>query len=287
MTLTVGRGPFGHDPAGSFNVEIPSRERLLFVEPSRRWIRGVRAGETVVDSRTARVVYEQGRLPIYFFGPDDVRGDLLTPSEHRSASPILGEASWYGLRVGEDFVERAAWSFPEPPRDAVEVAGLIAFRWDALDHWYEEDEELIVHLRDPYHRIDVMPTSRHLRISLDGELLAETHRAMVLYETALPPRWYIPREDVSEGLASPSDHRTGCAYKGFASYLSVRVGDREEENLVWTYPDPRHEVAPIRDYLCFFDERVDTEIDGELQERPLTPWSPLWRDPNPEEASAG
>ena len=122
---------------------------------------------------------------------------------------------------------------------------MIAFAWEALDRWYEEDEELIVHLRDPYHRIDVMPTSRHLRISLDGEVLAETRRAKVLYETGLPPRWYIPREDVSEELLAPSDHRTGCAYKGFASYRSVRVGDLEEESLAWTYREPRHEVAPI------------------------------------------
>jgi uncharacterized protein (DUF427 family) len=285
MTLTVGTGPFGHTPAGSFNVEIPARERLLFVEPSRRWIRGIRDEETVIDSRAARVVYEQGRLPIYFFPPEDVREDLLTPSAHRSSSQILGEATWFDLRVGDEVVANAAWSFPEPTPGGEAVRGLIAFAWDALDRWLEEDEELIVHLRDPYHRIDVMPTSRHLRISLDGELVAETRRAKVLFETGLPPRWYVPRDDVREELASPSDHRTGCAYKGFASYLSVRVGDREEENLIWTYPDPRQEVASIRDYLCFFDERVDTEIDGELQERPLTPWSPDWRDPSPEEAS--
>jgi uncharacterized protein (DUF427 family) len=287
MTLTVGTGPFGHNPAGSFNVEIPSRERLLYVEPSPRWIRGVLDDETVVDSREASVIYEQGRLPIYFFPPDDVRTDLLTPSEHRTSSPILGEAHWFGLEVGDEAVENAAWSFAEPAPGAEAVAGLIAFDWGALDRWYGEDEELIVHLRDPYHRIDVMPTSRQVRISLEGELLAKTRRAKVLFETGLPPRWYIPREDVREELLEPSDHRTGCAYKGFASYRSVRVGDREEESLVWTYPDPRHEVASIAGYLCFFDERVDTEIDGELQERPMTPWSPRWHDPNPEQPSVG
>jgi uncharacterized protein (DUF427 family) len=286
MTLTVGTGPFGHNPVGSFNVEIPFRERLLFIEPSERWIRGFLGEETVVDSRAARVVYEQGRLPIYFFPPDDVRGDLLTPSERLSSSRILGEASWYDLQIGELTVDNAAWSFAAPPPGAEAVTGLIAFAWDALDRWFEEDEELIVHLRDPYHRIDVMPTSRHLRISLDGELLAETRRARVLYETGLPPRWYIPRHDVREERLKPSEHRTGCAYKGFASYLSARIGDRREENLIWTYPEPRHDAAAVAGYLCFFNERVDIEVDGEHQERPLTPWSPGWRDPNPEEASA-
>ncbi len=286
MTLTVGTGPFGHNPAGNFNVEIPSRDGLLYVEPSARWIRGVRGEETLVDSRGASVVYEHGRLPIYFFPPEDVRTDLLARSDHRTDSPILGEARWFDLRAGGESAEKAAWSFPEPPAGAEAVAGLIAFRWEALDRWYEEDEEVIIHLRDPYHRIDTMPTSRRLRISLDGAVLAETQRARVLFETGLPPRWYIPREDVEEGLLAPSEHRTGCAYKGFASYFSARVGDSEEENLVWTYPDPRHEVESIRDHLCFFDERVDLELDGELQERPLTPWSPRWRAPKPERPSA-
>ena len=136
-------------------------------------------------------------------------GTCSAPPGTAAAPPILGEASWFDLRVGEDTVESAAWSFTEPPPGAEGVAGLIAFAWDGLDSWFEEDEELIVHLRDPYHRIDVMPTSRHLRISLDGELLAETRRALVLYETGLPPRWYIPREDVREELlrAERSPHR--------------------------------------------------------------------------------
>ncbi len=285
MTLTVGTGPFGHNPAGSFNIEIPERERLLYVEPSPRWIRGVLAEEIVIDSRDARVVYEQGRLPIYFFRREQVRTDLLNESEHRTGSAILGEARWFDLQAGETIAEKAAWSFEEPPPGAEVMAGLIAFDWNALDHWYEEDEELIVHLRDPYHRIDVMPTSRQLRISLDGEPLAETNRATVLFETGLPPRWYIPRADVREELLARSDHRTGCAYKGFASYFSARIRDHEERDLVWTYPDPRHEVESIGGFLCFFDERVDTEIDGELQERPLTPWSPGWGDPKPERPS--
>ena len=239
----------------------------------------------MIDSRDALVVYEQGRLPIYFFPRDDVRTDFLAPTERGTSSPILGEARWFDLQVGERVAENAAWSFEQPAPGAEAVAGLLAYDWDALDRWYEEDEELIVHLRDPYHRIDTMPTSRHVRISLDGEVLAETRRARVLFETGLPPRWYIPREDVREELLEPSDHRTGCAYKGFASYLSVRLGDREEESLAWTYPDPRHEVVAIAGHLCFFNERVDIEIDGELQERPLTPWSPRWRDPNPEQPS--
>jgi uncharacterized protein (DUF427 family) len=106
----------------------------------------------------------------------------------------------------------------------------------------------------------------------------------VIFETGLPPRWYLPREDVREGLFIPSDTRTGCAYKGFASYWSVRVGDRVESDLAWCYPEPRREVTPITGMIAFFNERVDVELDGELQERPFTPWSPGWRGQREEEA---
>jgi uncharacterized protein (DUF427 family) len=153
------------------------------------------------------------------------------------------------------------------------LAGLVAFEWDAMDEWYEEEEVAIVHPRDPYHRIDVLDTSRHVKVSLDGQPLAETTRARVLFETGLPPRWYIPREDVRSELLVESDKRTGCAYKGFASYWSVRVGDRVEEDLVWTYREPRREAEPVKDYLAFFNERTDVEVDGELEERPRTQWS--------------
>lgn len=123
-----------------------------------------------------------------------------------------------------------------------------------------------------------------MRIRLDDQVLAETDRAKVIFETGLPPRWYVPFEDVRADLLVASDTRTGCAYKGFASYWSVRVGDRLEEDLVWCYSEPRREIEPVRGMVCFYDERVDLELDGELQERPLTPWSPRWRGEREEDA---
>ena len=151
----------------------------------------------------------------------------------------------------------------------------MAFYWNRMDEWLEEDEPAIVHARDPYHRIDILDTSRHVRVIVNGETVADTTRARVLYETSLPPRWYIPREDVRMDLLQESDQRTGCAYKGYASYWSV--GD--EENVVWSYADPLHEAERIKDYLAFFNERVDIEVDGEPQERPVTQWSPGYRRP--------
>ena len=276
MALTLGPAPLGQAPAGVYNRE-PERDGLLYLEPSPRRIRGLAGEETVIDSRDARMIHEHGRLPIYLFPAADVRTELLEPSDRCRDSENKGEARWWHLRAGERVVENAAWEWHSPPPGAPPLAGLIGFEWEALDRWLEEDEEAIVHARDPYHRVDVLDTSRRVRISLDGELLAETDRAKVIFETGLPPRWYVPREDVREELLVPSSTRTGCAYKGFASYFSVRLGDRLEEDVAWTYAEPRREVEPVRGLLAFFNERVDIELDGELQARPLTPWSPQWK----------
>jgi uncharacterized protein (DUF427 family) len=229
------------------------------------------------------MLHEHGRLPIYYFPRDEVRMDLLEPGGESEASANKGPERNWSLRVGERTLEDAAIDFPDPPTEASSLEGLIAFRWAAMDEWYEEDELAVVHARDPYHRVDVLDTTRHVKVSLDGELLAETRRGRVLFETGLPPRWYIPYDDVRTELLEPSDKRTGCAYKGFASYWSVRVGDGLEEDLVWTYREPRHDAARISDYLAFFNERTDIAIDGEPQERPLTPWSPDWKDRLPGE----
>jgi uncharacterized protein (DUF427 family) len=143
-----------------------------------------------------------------------------------------------------------------------------------MDEWLEEDEPAIVHARDPYHRVDVLDTSRHVRVSIEGEVIADTTRAKVIFETGLPPRWYIPAEDVRTEALVASDTRTGCAYKGFACYRHVEAGGAVAKDLVWLYEDPTREAAPIKGYLAFFNERADIEVDGELQERPVTQWSP-------------
>jgi uncharacterized protein (DUF427 family) len=269
MALTVGTGPFGQRPAGSFNFELPRTKGLIYFEDSPRRIRARLGGETVVDSRHAKLLHEHGHLPIYYFPVDEVRMDLLVPSEKHTRCPYKGEASYWSVHAGGEVAEDAVWSYPEPLEGAPPLAGYLAFYWHTMDEWLEEDEPAIVHARDPYHRVDVLPTSRRVRVSLNGETLAETQRALALFETGLPTRWYIPRQDVRGDLLTASDTRTGCAYKGFASYWSVG----EEEDLVWSYADPRREVEPVRDYLAFFNERVDIEVDGELAERPVTQWS--------------
>ena len=269
MTLTVGTGPFGHRPAGTFNFELPRKKGLIYFEDSPRRIRAVLGGETVVDSRHAKLLHEHGLLPIYYFPQEEVRMDLLVPSEKHTHCPYKGDASYWSVHSGGQVAEDAAWSYPEPLKDAPPLAGYLAFYWDKMDEWLEEDEPAIVHARDPYHRVDILDTSRHVRVSVNGKTVAETTRGRVLYETGLPPRWYFPREDVRLDLMTASDNRTGCAYKGFASYWSV--GD--EDDVAWSYPEPQREAERIRDYLAFFNERVDVEVDGELEDRPVTQWS--------------
>ena len=151
-----------------------------------------------------------------------------------------------------------------------ELAGHLALDFDALDAWYEEDERNLAHPRDPFHRIDIVRSSRHVRVSLDGEVLGESQRAWMLFEPPLPTRFYLPPEDVRMDLLRPSARRTFCAYKGEASYWSAPAA----EDIAWSYPEPLREAAVVSDHVCFFNERVDLSVDGVALERPITPWSP-------------
>jgi uncharacterized protein (DUF427 family) len=269
MALTVGTGPFGQRPGGTFNFELPRTKGLIYFEDSPRRIRARLGGETVVDSRHAKLLHEHGLLPIYYFPQAEVRMDLLSPSDKRTHCPYKGDARHWTVRAGGKVSEDAAWSYPEPIEGAPPLAGYLAFYWDRMDEWLEEDEPAIVHARDPYHRVDILDTSRHVRVSIGGQVVADSRRALALFETGLPTRWYFPREDVRLDLLTPSDTRTGCAYKGFASYWSLP----QEDDVAWSYLEPQREAERIRDHLAFFNERVDIEVDGEAQERPVTQWS--------------
>jgi uncharacterized protein (DUF427 family) len=271
--LTIGRGPFGAHPAGRFNFEPDPPGAVIYFEQVPQRIRGVFGKETVVDSKRAKLLHESKLLPVYYFPEEDVRFDLLEPTDRSTRCPYKGEASYWTLRAGGREAPNAVWGYREPIESAPFLRGHVAFYWSALDEWFAEDAQLFGHPRDPYARIDVYPSTRHVRVSRDGELLAETRRAKALFETGLPTRWYIPAADVRTELLVPSPTKTRCAYKGSASYWHVRVGGELVEDLVWTYTEPQHDAEPVRDLLCFFNERVELELDGEPQERPQTQWS--------------
>ncbi len=232
----------------------------IHVSESPRHVRVFFGGETIADSKRAKLMHETGLLPVYYFPREDVRGELLEESGHTTHCHFKGDASYWSVRVGDKVAENAAWSYPEPIDSARPLAGLIAFYWRKMDHWYEEDEEVFVHPRDPYHRVDVLDSSRHVKVTVNGEVVAETQRPKLLFETGLPTRYYFPPEDVREEALVPSDKQTQCPYKGMASYWSVEAGGGRVEDLLWYYPDPIPEARKIKDHLCFFNERVDLEV---------------------------
>ena len=273
MSLTVGTGPFGKRPAGRFNTTIDPPGSLLFWDPVPHRVRAIFAGETVLDSTNVKMLHETGHLPVYYFPEEDLRADLLEPSEHSTRCPYKGEASYRSIRVGDRVAENAVWAYLDPIESAPFLVGHAALSWDAADEWFVEDEQVFGHPRDPYSRIDVYPTSRRVRVLVDGEVVADSRRAKILFEAALPPRYYLPEEDVRMELLEASSKKTRCAYKGSASYWHVRAGGRLHEDLVWTYREPQHDAEPVRGLLAFFNERVDLEIAGEVAERPITQWS--------------
>jgi uncharacterized protein (DUF427 family) len=161
---------------------------------------------------------------------------------------------------------------PAPPEPLAALAGLVTFTWNDPLAWFEEDERLLAHARDPHKRVDVVSSSRVVRVEADGVLLAESRRPLALFETTLPVRYYLPPDDVRVELV-PSPTRSTCPYKGVARWWSARTGDRLLEDVAWSYPSPVPENPRIAGLVCFRNERVDLTVDGELLERPVTPWS--------------
>jgi uncharacterized protein (DUF427 family) len=273
MTLTIGTGPFGPQSGGVFNFTADGPAHVLYFEDYPRRVRAVFGGETVIDSRRVKLLHETGLLPLYYFPFSDVRGDLLEPTDHTTFCPFKGEADYRSVRVGDRVASNAIWGYPQTIPSAPPIAGYVACYWDAMDAWFEEDEEQFVHAPDPYHRVDVRASSRHVRVIVEGEVVAESRTPTLLFETSLPPRYYLPAADVRADVLVPSETTSRCPYKGTASYRSVRVGGAIAPDLVWTYPEPRAEVAQIAGLYCFYNERTDIEVDGELRPRPLTRFS--------------
>ncbi|MFI5977503.1 DUF427 domain-containing protein [Streptomyces sp. NPDC051452] len=245
-------------------------EGLLW-EPSERWVRGRKGETTVVDSRHPVLVWEPGvPVPTYAFPREEVRVDLLRPAGNPPDGTHTGSTVFYDLEIDGELLENAAWTFP-----AADLAGHIAFEWfqrtgRGLEHWYEEEEEIFVHPRDPYKRVDAIASSRHVRVELGGTVVADTHRPVLLFETGLPTRYYIPREDVRLDLFTPTDHRTGCPYKGTARYWSWRGEGDVPADVLWSYPDPLPAAAAVSELVAFYNEAVDICVDGERLVRPVT-----------------
>lgn len=246
----------------------------VHVSDSPRHVRVMFGGETIADSKRVKLVREPEILPAYYFPRADVRTDLFMPSQHKSRCPIKGEASYWSIQVGKKSAEDAAWSYTAPPPEVIGLQDHFAFQWDKMDKWMEEDEEIFKHARDPFKRVDVLPSKRHIKVVIDGQTIAETRRPNLLFETNHPVRYYIPQEDVRMDLLVRSETTSRCPYKGPASYWSVKHGDSVLEDMVWGYMEPIPECPKIKGLLCFFHERgCDIYVDGELIPQPKTKWA--------------
>jgi uncharacterized protein (DUF427 family) len=233
-------------------------------EPWPRRVRIVINGKTVADSLKVGLFLEPKQRPVYYFPREDVLTGLLRESSHRAQSPTRGEATYWDLVVGNRRVENALWSHEAPPAALQAMKGHLAFDRAKVDHCYEEDEEVWGHAPDPYHRVDVRPSGRRVRVMFAGAPIADTRRAMFLFETGHPTRFYIPQADIRMDWLTPTRHSTVCPYKGWASYWTIGANGRTVENAVWGYLDPLAECPRIKGLLCFYPEKVDAiEVEGE------------------------
>jgi uncharacterized protein (DUF427 family) len=241
------------------------------VEVSQKRVRTYLGGELVADSRRPVLVWEVPYYPAYYFPIEDVRGDLLVPTATVTHSPSRGDAHHFTVKAGGSEAIDAAWTYPDSPIEA--LRSLVRIDWNAMDSWFEEDEEVFVHPRDPHSRVDALPSSRHVRVVIDGVTMAESTHPTLLFETGLPARYYLPKTDVRMDLLTPTDNVTHCPYKGTARYWSARVGDTTVENIAWSYPTPLPESIKVAGLVAFYNEHVDIWVDGELETRPKTPFS--------------
>lgn len=257
MGLAWQQGPLAAKSVGHFITPEPL-PRLLFVEPLRRRMR-VRLGEMwVADSQDVMLLHEPGRYPVAYFPRRDLMGGVLVDDGHVTNHAELGVVTWFSARTAERDVKRAAWEFTSLPEHAAALAGRVAFAWRSMDAFYEEDERIVGHAADFYHRIDIRSTSRHLVVR-DGErVIADTRAPLALYESGFAPRWYVARSDVDEAALQPLDAQTFCPYKGLASYYAIGGHQRA----AWSYIDAWTEVERVRNHVSFEPDKVDVSLDG-------------------------
>jgi len=241
------------------------------VEPVPRRVRAMLAGQTVVDSTRAWYLWEWPFYPQYYIPEADVREGVLVAEDREQASR-RGTVTVHGLRVGEVYRPRAARLQRESSIDG--LAGRVRFQWEALDEWFEEDEPVFVHPRNPYVRVDALRSSRAVRIELEGVRLAESSAPVMVFETGLPTRYYFDRTAVDFEHLIASGTQTACPYKGRTSgYWSVRIGETVHADVAWVYDFPTRQLLPIAGLVAFYNERVDVFLDGVRLDRPNTHFS--------------
>jgi uncharacterized protein (DUF427 family) len=258
MGLSWQQGPLGRNPNGQFLVPgLP--ERVLYAEPLRRHMRAELGGRTVVESDAAVLLFEPGRYPVAYFPIADFAKGALRPAAHRTEHPDLGETAWFEVVGDTRTAARGAWQHVALPEHAALLGDKVALAWRAMDAFYEEDDRILGHAADSYHRIDTRRTSWHLVVRAGDRVVADTTSRFVLYESGFAPRWYVPRGDVVAEELTPAELQTFCPYKGIASYYDIDGAT----HAAWSYRAPFDDMAAIGDLVSFEPDRVEVTLDGE------------------------
>jgi uncharacterized protein (DUF427 family) len=257
MGLSWQQGPLSLGAIGRFLVPEPLPKRMLYAEPLRRRMRVRFGGTWIADSEHVLLLFEPGRYPMAYFPEADVSPDTLERTEHTTRHPELGLTCWYTVRAAERSAPRGAWQHIDLPTYASELQGRVAFAWPAMDAFYEEDERIMGHAADSYHRIDIRQASRRLVVRHGDRIIANTRRPVVLYESGFAPRWYVARADVDESALTPVERQTFCPYKGMCSYYDI--GDARLA--AWSYRDAYREVGRISDFVSFEPDMVSVQLD--------------------------
>ncbi len=258
MGLSWQQGPLSPGAIGRFLVPEPLPKRLLYAEPLRRRMRVRFGGNWIADSEHVLLLFEPDRYPVAYFPEADIIPGALQPAENTTRHRDLGPTAWYTVRVDEHSATRGAWQHTDLPAYASELRGRIAFAWPAMDAFYEEDERIVGHAADSYHRIDIRQTSRNLVVRHHNQLVADTKRPLVLFESGFAPRWYVPRADIDQAALTFVEHQTFCPYKGICSYYDI--GDARLA--AWSYREAFSEVRRISDLVSFEPDIVSVELDG-------------------------
>src|SRR5215510_8141993 len=259
MGLSWQQGPLGRNPNGTFITATPMPERVLYVEPVRRRMSVRLGGSEIARSDGALILFEPARYPVAYFPIGDVEQGVLQPADHESTHADLGATGWFDVVGGDgQIAKRGAWQHVDPPPQAGALRDTAAFAWRAMDAFYEEDERILGHAADPYHRIDIRQTSRNLVVRHGDRIIADTKRPLVLYESGFAPRWYVPRDDIDASALTPVKFQTFCPYKGLCSYYDI--GDARRA--AWSYHEAYPEVGRISDMVSFEPDIVSVQVDG-------------------------
>lgn len=257
MGLAWQQGPLAMGSVGHFLTEQPLPARLLFAEPLRRRMRVRFADRWIADSEDVVLLHEPGRYPVAYFPRGDIEEGVLVTEDRVTQHQELGDTGWFTVRASEHEANHSAWQHTGLPQHAAVLDGRVAFAWRAMEAFYEEDERIVGHAADAYHRIDIRSTSRHLVVRDGDRVVADTQHPLALYESGFAPRWYVPREDIDESALKPVDGQTFCPYKGIASYYDI--GSRKRA--AWCYADAWTEVNRVTNLVSFEPDKIDVYLD--------------------------